>query len=499
MALLKNDKPNILLLPSSKNESKLYTIVPEDGSGDFTVSRNGTATYFDKDGLLKTAQPNEPRFDFDPLTGEFKGVLVEPAATNILLRSENHNISPWFGTNVIRNSGFLAPDGSNNAVQCIANDTNGVHWNQNQSNVSLINGQTVSCSVFVKFGGYPAVNFAFLGLSPTVFYNNITFNFITEILTGHSSGQVEKYKNGWYKLTFTNVLTSNHSSIAFRLSNINELNTNIFIGDNVSGFISWGAQLEVGPVATSYIPTVASQVTRPADVITIPNYSSLFGERNSRLININDINKAFINESDFQLPNGYIKYSFEYDRFLTEDDINTFSATTVTYGVRQDIKTDYIDIVNTSPILAMIAAKVSSGILQSLIPSNGSGDFISTKNSLPYIPDLLEVLPDVFGLDYSNEYETTLSSFNIPPSGSIIIQLYFPENTFFNINDFGIELNGLNTIIFNYSPTSIELIVNGQSEYTLTDTFDFTNMDFINLGHNDGFFTNAKIIKLILT
>jgi hypothetical protein len=297
-------QPSLALIPCAFDTGKLYSVLPDDGSGDFTVSRNGNATYFDKDGTLRTSLPNEPRFNFDPLTGEFRGVLVEPAATNLLLRSEEHNISPWFGTNIIRNSGFLAPDGSNNAVQCIANDTNGVHWNQNQSNVSLINGQTVTCSVFVKFGGYDSVQFSFIGLLPTVSYNNINFNFITETLTGHSSGIVEKCKNGWYKLSFTNVLTSNHTSIAFRISNINALGSNSFIGDNVSGFISWGAQLEVGPVDTSNIQTTGSQVLRPADQI---NVTVPLGATQCFYI-LNGVQEVVpvVGGETFTLPNGHI-------------------------------------------------------------------------------------------------------------------------------------------------------------------------------------------------
>ena len=50
-------------------------------------TRASDATYFDKDGALQTATTDEPRWGYDPDTGDFLGLIVEGAATNILLNS----------------------------------------------------------------------------------------------------------------------------------------------------------------------------------------------------------------------------------------------------------------------------------------------------------------------------------------------------------------------------------------------------------------------------
>jgi hypothetical protein len=51
-----------------------------------------------------------------------------------------------------------------------------------------------------------------------------------------------------------------------------------FAGNGTSGVLIYGAQNEAGSYATSYIPTVASSVTRNADVISKTGISSLIGQ-----------------------------------------------------------------------------------------------------------------------------------------------------------------------------------------------------------------------------
>jgi len=52
-----------------------------------TLARASDATYFDRDGVLKTAGSNVLRHTYDPATREPKGLLVEGGATNLFLQS----------------------------------------------------------------------------------------------------------------------------------------------------------------------------------------------------------------------------------------------------------------------------------------------------------------------------------------------------------------------------------------------------------------------------
>ena len=50
--------------------------------GTVTFTRSSTGTYISGSGLVTSAAVNAPRFDYDISTGQWRGLLIEPAATN---------------------------------------------------------------------------------------------------------------------------------------------------------------------------------------------------------------------------------------------------------------------------------------------------------------------------------------------------------------------------------------------------------------------------------
>jgi hypothetical protein len=53
MSLL--DNASLFLTPNAYKEGKLYSVIPSDGSGDFTFTRATTATRVNSDGLVELA------------------------------------------------------------------------------------------------------------------------------------------------------------------------------------------------------------------------------------------------------------------------------------------------------------------------------------------------------------------------------------------------------------------------------------------------------------
>lgn len=64
-----------------------YIINPNYVTGYSTFARASIGTYFDRSRVLQTAGSNVQRINWNPLTGAFEGVLVEPARTNQLLQT----------------------------------------------------------------------------------------------------------------------------------------------------------------------------------------------------------------------------------------------------------------------------------------------------------------------------------------------------------------------------------------------------------------------------
>jgi hypothetical protein len=62
--------------------------------------------------------------------------------------------------------------------------------------------------------------------------------------------------------------------------------SNVYTGDGTSGLFLWGAQVEAGAFATSYIPTVASTVTRASDTPTITgaNFASWYNASEGTIV-----------------------------------------------------------------------------------------------------------------------------------------------------------------------------------------------------------------------
>jgi len=230
-----------------------------------------------------------PRFEYDPVTLAPLGLLIEEARTNLLLYSDQLDVATtWPSANIdVTANAIVSPDGTTNADAIIEKTTPTVFHYINQSVTKAASAIQYVASFYVKNKGRDiiiniqssAVNGVVARINPETGY---PASGIAAFGTGWTAGSLTTTSvgDGWYKVVM--VATSDTAITAqFQCSLYNvALATNIYTGDGVSGVYIWGAQLEAGSFATSYIPTAGASVTRSADVATMVgnNFSNWYNQ-----------------------------------------------------------------------------------------------------------------------------------------------------------------------------------------------------------------------------
>lgn len=224
----------------------------------FTFSRSEAtvkATYINSLGYVtQVATLGDPRFDYDPTTLEAKGLLIEGSATNYLLRSTTCAGTGWStgGAVTVTNAYATGPDGvANSATRFQMNYSAGGTGRIYQD--SGFTTKPYTNSIWIKSN---------TGSNQTLNLWNTAGSGNTFTITATPTWQ-----------RFENVNTTGTSLAGFFY--LENLSTNPAV---VVDVLIYGAQLEAGTGASSYIPTVASQVIRNADIAIIKttNFSSWF-------------------------------------------------------------------------------------------------------------------------------------------------------------------------------------------------------------------------------
>jgi hypothetical protein len=250
------------------------------GNNLITFSRASTGTFVGSDGLIQTAASGVPRFDHNGATGESLGLLIEEARTNLLLRSEEFNTTWASSSPTISPNIAISPDGTATADKIITSNTNA---QQRIFQNVTIPTETLTFSVYAKAAG-----FSYMRLESGASAAIANFDLIQGVL-GFVSGAatISKVGNGWYRCSMS--ITASAGTVDFRIyiiGSASDARGSTLAGNGTDGIFVWGAQVEAGAFPTSYIPTVASTITRAADVASIAgaNFSSWYNQSQGTLV-----------------------------------------------------------------------------------------------------------------------------------------------------------------------------------------------------------------------
>ena len=205
-----------------------------------------------------------------------KGLLVEEQRQNLLPASNDFsNVTYWTGGGSVTANATTSPDGTvNAAIGASINPASGV----GDATVAI------SGSIFAKANpsGASSLVVRINRFGSGTDYLQVTFNLSTGVAgsvtnSGTASGgsaSMTAFGNGWYRCVLSGTASTTAGTLSFNPQ------STCFI---------YGAQLEAGSFATSLIPTLASAVTRSADVASVNTLSPWFNSSASTLYSEFDI------------------------------------------------------------------------------------------------------------------------------------------------------------------------------------------------------------------
>jgi hypothetical protein len=197
-----------------------------------------------------------------------EGLLVEPAATNLYLRSQEADNAYWTKTNSsIAANSTAAPDGSTTADTLTSTSTSNARYGVNVT--GLTNDGTHTHSVYAKAGtaSWLALVSQYAGDgSSTATWFNLGSGTVGTVQSQITSASITSVGDGWYRCSHTYTNGTGASTTHEIYVTDGDNTGNVTNGVNI---YVWGAQVELGSVATSYIPTVAATATRAVDDIEV--------------------------------------------------------------------------------------------------------------------------------------------------------------------------------------------------------------------------------------
>jgi hypothetical protein len=263
-------KFSALYTPAVRNTSKLYSIISADG--DATVTRGSVKNINSATGTLEEIASDVTPSSFG--TGGW-GALVEGARTNLLQRSEDISVSPWSAlvtgvgiTPTVTANAGVAPSGATTATRIQLNCGGGLFADRSiwRQSTTVGNGTTYAQSVYVKAFSSgevgKTIRFTIEGTSP-------------------SASTVVTLTADWQRVAITGTTNTTTAQIL--------IETRGTITTQTADILVWGAQLEAGSFASSYMKTEGATFTRSADVITKTGASDLIGQTEGTLFAVVDL------------------------------------------------------------------------------------------------------------------------------------------------------------------------------------------------------------------
>ena len=250
--------------PAMDLNTELWINAPNNKPSWVDFERDSVASYFDANGVLQWASANVLRPDYDPLTGEYLGWLIEGENTTHL-RQASEDPNTWVKTRCTVDSEISATlpteTGSVSAVKATSDSsTTSYIWPR----INATSGNEYVWGAFLKAGTVSRFRLRMCNCLPdTSLYVDLSTGAITNVSGSPLEYRLIPLKNDWFYFWISqeaNGTVDNGYGIIFYF-------TGTYATDDY--FFIWGTDFKNGRHPSSYIKSTGSPATRKADLIDI--------------------------------------------------------------------------------------------------------------------------------------------------------------------------------------------------------------------------------------
>jgi hypothetical protein len=207
------------------------------------------------------------RFDYNPTTLAAKGLLIEGSATNLARRSDDFNTTVTDGTSWTA-AGYTAgtlsttlPDGTTGNARRISIASGSGSFRS--ADITVTASTAYTFSFWARNNGGSQARFRVWNAtagSSIVDYTQSVNNYVSQI------GGANNTSSTWVRVSVQFTTPAGCTLIWVYPTSSDSGTVDLLV---------WGAQVEAGSGASSYIPTGASQATRNRDQVALTNLSSI--------------------------------------------------------------------------------------------------------------------------------------------------------------------------------------------------------------------------------
>jgi hypothetical protein len=270
------DLASLVLVPSGYKSGKVYSQKPLTTDGQLAFTRASTATRVNASGLIESIATGVPRLDY--LGSTCPKLLLEPQRSNAQIQSEDFSQANWDKSSVsITTNTAASPAGNTTADTLTASAGNSSHFLYDDF-VSFSSGAN-TMSVFVKYNTNRWVALQWFDGAAAFEASFDIQNGVKGLVDASASSSITSFGSGWYRISLTATSASGGTGyFALGLNNSDTATLQTWTATGSESVYIWGAQMEAGAYATSYIPTTTAAVTRVADDASKTGISSLIGQ-----------------------------------------------------------------------------------------------------------------------------------------------------------------------------------------------------------------------------